>query len=66
MVRCRDRRQTSKGRLVSGLYQKALKYLQTQRQLRLVKPDEIGEEEALDVSPDDREKILSHVGLNDH
>ena len=46
---------------MSGLYHKALKYFQTQQQLRIVKPEELTEEEALDVSPDDREKILTQI-----
>ena len=46
---------------MSGLYQKALHYIEAQRQLRIVKPEEYAEEEGLDVSPDDREKILSQI-----
>ena len=50
-----------KGKSLSGLYQRALQYIQAQRQLRLVRPDELSEEEALDISPDDREKILAQI-----
>ncbi|MBN1686487.1 MAG: hypothetical protein JW852_07515 [Spirochaetales bacterium] len=46
---------------MSGLYNKALHYLDAQRQLRLVRPEEMAGEEQLDVSADDREKILSQI-----
>ncbi len=46
---------------MSGLYQRALQLREAQRQLRLLKPEEIGEEEDLDASPEDREKILSQI-----
>ncbi len=46
---------------MSGLYQRALKYIEAQRKLRLVRPDELSDEQAPGVSPDDREKILSQI-----
>ena len=46
---------------MSGLYQRALEYIQAQRQLRLVRPDELEDDDELDVSPEDKEKILSQI-----
>lgn len=45
---------------LSGLYQRALEYIQGQRQLRLIRPDEF-EDETLNISPGDREKIYAQI-----
>lgn len=46
---------------MSGLYQKAREYIQTQRNLRLVRPEELNEADELGITGDEREQILAQI-----
>ena len=46
---------------MSGLYNRALEFVRTQRRFRIVKPDEFEDDDVQDVSPEEREKILEQI-----
>lgn len=46
---------------MQGLYKKALEIRESQRYLRLLREDELGEDDDLDISPDERERILAQI-----